>query len=248
MRNDKKNIRSGRKRGILVHKKWLLICVMMICVLAGVFLGGMYLWNKGSIDTEPALENMADGTLNQETSESSAGLESEEQTGMSENVGSSEKESLEVNSGKSQEKNLDTESSADGEKAQKPVEVQQQVEAEYEKWLASAVILGVSIEYPDFELKGIYTGSCTELAASQSSEGVYVIFSSGGTELAVHSMPLEQERTTPGTIDIGTMNMGMATFDAVEPELVLAEELEAYSMEELEQTIAQTMQFSLYYH
>lgn len=131
---------------------------------------------------------------------------------------------------------------------QKQVQIQQQVEAEYEKWLASAVVMGVSIEYPDFELIGIYTKTCTKLEDSQSSKGVYVLFKSDGKNLAVYSMPLNQERTDAETIDISTKNMGMATFDLVDSKKISTEGLKTYSMDQLEKTISQTMQFSMYYH
>ena len=110
------------------------------------------------------------------------------------------------------------------------------------------MVLGVSIEYPDFELVNICTETCKELTDSQSSKGVYILFKSSGTEMAVYGVPLEQERTTPGTIDISTMNMGFATFDMVDVNEIPKVGLISYTMEELEDTISQTMQLSLYYH
>ena len=127
-------------------------------------------------------------------------------------------------------------------------EVVQQVTVEYEKWLAAAMVVGVSIEYPDFELVDICTETCKELTDSQSSKGVYILFKSSGTEMAVYGVPLEQERTTPGTIDISTMNMGFATFDMVDVNQIPKVGFISYTMEDLEDTISQTMQFSLYYH
>ena len=127
-------------------------------------------------------------------------------------------------------------------------EVVQQVTVEYEKWLASALVLGVSVEYPDFELVDICTETCKELTDSHSSKGVYILFKSDGTDMAVYGVPLEQERTASGTIDIGTMNMGLATFDVVDINQISKAECISYTMEDLEDTISQTMQLSLYYH
>ena len=127
-------------------------------------------------------------------------------------------------------------------------EVVQQVTVEYEKWLAAAMVVGVSIEYPDFELVDICTETCKELTDSQSSKGVYILFKSSGTEMAVYGVPLEQERTTSGTIDISTMNMGFATFDMVDVNQIPKVGFISYTMEDLEDTISQTMQLSLYYH
>lgn len=127
-------------------------------------------------------------------------------------------------------------------------ETVQRVEAEYEKWLASALVIGVSIEYPEFELVGIYTETCTELQDSKLSKGVYVLFQNGGSDFAVYGMPLEEERTTPGAIDVGSMNMGLATFDVLDPDNIVVDGLRTYTMKDLEKTISQTMQLSLYYH
>ena len=169
----------------------------------------------------------------------------------SDNVENSQSQSSMENVGAESTKTPSSESTAPS--ASSTTETQdnetvQRVEAEYEKWLASALVIGVSIEYPEFELVGIYTETCTELQDSQLSKGVYVLFRNGGSDFAVYGMPLEQERTTPGTIDVGSMNMGLATFDVVDPDNIVVDGLRTYTMKDLEKTISQTMQLSLYYH
>ena len=121
---------------------------------------------------------------------------------------------------------------ANMEEIPEQIEIPQQIEAEYEKWLASAVLIGISAEYPDFELDGIYTESNTKLESSGLSKGVYVLFRSGNTKYAVSSVPLENEREEAGTIDIRTANIEYASFYVVKVKSDSVEGFREYTMEE----------------
>lgn len=129
---------------------------------------------------------------------------------------------------------------------QPTIVIQQQADAEYEKWLAAAMVVCVSMEYPDFELEGIYAASATALADKFDSDGAYIIFSSGGTRMALHSVALEAERSTAGTKDISTEAMGYATFDLVDPASVDTSALMAIELDELSELIAQSVLVSIY--
>ena len=123
-----------------------------------------------------------------------------------------------------------------------------QTEPEYELWLASAALLGLSLEYPDFELDGIYALSATSLEEKAASKGVYLCFRSGGADHAIHCAPLEGERSTEGSVDLSSKATGFATFDPVElSELALDGAVE-FRTEQLEDTIARSELVSLYYH
>lgn len=128
------------------------------------------------------------------------------------------------------------------------VELTQQAQAEYEPWLAAAMLIGVSMEYPDFEFGGLYTSSATALEDKFSSQGVYLLFTSAGESLALHSIPLEAERTQSGTRDISTQNLGFASFDLVEPSFVDTESMTELKLESMSELIAQSLLVSVYTH
>lgn len=131
---------------------------------------------------------------------------------------------------------------------QESVAIQQQVEAEYEKWLSSAMVMALSMEYPDLEIRGIYTATNTAMSDKLTSDGVYIIFNTGGSELVVHSFPLEEERTEGGTTDISSMNLGFASLDLVDSLPAGEDTMIQYSMDDLGDTISQSLLVSLYYH
>lgn len=126
--------------------------------------------------------------------------------------------------------------------------LENRVDAEYERWLASAMVLALSMEYPDFELTGIYAASATALDQRADSSGAYIFFRSGGTDMAVESLPLAAERTETGTRDISAMALGFASFDEVSPADVPLDTMTELTMEALEETLSQSLLVSLYYH
>lgn len=128
------------------------------------------------------------------------------------------------------------------------VEVQQQVAAEYELWLASAMVFGLSMEYPDFQLNGIYAASSTAIENKNDSLGVCILFQSAGTQLAVESKPLSTERTQAGSRDLSTALLGYASFDEIDPASITFSEMKELAMDDLEQTMSQSLLVSLYYH
>lgn len=105
--------------------------------------------------------------------------------------------------------------------------------ASYEQWLSAAMFLLLPREYPDFQLQGIYTASNTEISQSSQSLGAYIVFTSGGREIWIHSLPLTQPRTEAGVTDLYTAQLGHATFDRVEPGSVDLSALEQQNLEDL---------------
>lgn len=118
----------------------------------------------------------------------------------------------------------------------------------YEHWLAAGAVTGISMYYMDFELEGIYLASETPLGNHDDSKGVYVVFKSGGETLTLQSVPLEEERSYPGTIDLSTENFGFATFDIVEVEESELKKCEEVRLESLSGLINQLMLVTLYEH
>ncbi|MBE6984463.1 MAG: hypothetical protein E7434_02395 [Ruminococcaceae bacterium] len=86
----------------------------------------------------------------------------------------------------------------------------------YEEYLAALTLFALSMEYPDFVLQGIYSGTSVSIENKMSSSGVYTMFESGGSSLIAHVYPIDAERTEPGTSDLYAAELGFAAFDLVE--------------------------------
>ena len=127
-------------------------------------------------------------------------------------------------------------------------DIPQQKDAEYERWLAAAMVVCVSIEYPDFDLEGIWAASSTSLKEKYSSDGAYIAFTSGGERIVIHASALENERTQKGTTDISTEVIGFASFDKVKPADFNPAGLDEIKPEELSELISQSLLISIYNH
>lgn len=127
-----------------------------------------------------------------------------------------------------------------------PATIGQQAEAEYERWLAAALVVGVSMEYPDFIPDGIYTTSATAPADKFSSDGVYIVFTSGGAVMAIHSKPIPGERSEAGTMDLSSEAIGFATFDPVDSADIDFDSMDRIALEDLSELIAQSLLISIY--
>ena len=103
----------------------------------------------------------------------------------------------------------------------------------YENCLVSAMIVGISMQYSDYEFLGIYTASETPIAAHNSSKGAYVIFNGDGEKRALKAVPLEAERTERGTADIYVAALGYATYELVDPNSVPINGLKEHKLEDL---------------
>lgn len=124
----------------------------------------------------------------------------------------------------------------------------EKAEANYERWLAAGMIVGISLHYPEYEFTGIYLASDSEMGNSVDSNGVYIVFECEGEEIAIHSKPLKEERTESGTRDLYTKDLGFATFNEIDAGNIKVEDCEPVSMEELTELIGQSMLVSIYEH
>ncbi len=115
----------------------------------------------------------------------------------------------------------------------------------YENWLASAMIIGISMQYPDFEFLGIYTASQTPIADHDSSMGAYVVFKGNGETLALQSTPLSEERGDRGTSDLYVPAIGYATYDLIDPDSIPLAGLTELKIEALEELIIASSQVSI---
>lgn len=134
------------------------------------------------------------------------------------------------------------------EEAGPTVVITDKKQASYEEWLAAGTVVAVSIEYPTFDLKGIYLTGETALTDKQNSSGVYVVFDADGMEQAVHAFPLDKERTEAGTTDLYTMDLGFAAFEPVEVQSIDTAAYRQVGIEDLQELIAQSLLVSLYEH
>ena len=115
----------------------------------------------------------------------------------------------------------------------------------YEDWLASAIIIGISMQYSDYEFLGIYTGSETPVGYHQESEGAYVIFMGDGEKRAIQSFPLDGERDDKGTVDLYVPAIGYATYEHIDPENIPVGSLKVRTLEDLEHLIIASSQVSI---
>lgn len=131
---------------------------------------------------------------------------------------------------------------------QSTIQVTEQIPGNYEQWLAAAMVMGVSLEYPDFSELELYAASDTELAAKAESQGVYLRFISGGETVLLHGTPLAQERTEAGTRDIYSMQAGFSALTEVDAASVDLSSMEVYTMDSLADYIQQSLLVSVYAH
>lgn len=120
------------------------------------------------------------------------------------------------------------------------------VEAPYEHWLAAAVITGISMEQPDFELGDVYAAGETSLEEAEESEGIYVVFVSDGEEKCVYSEPLEEARSEAGTTDITSGVIGTASFEEVSVDNIDTSRYHVIEIEDLNTLIEQSEQVTVY--
>lgn len=143
---------------------------------------------------------------------------------------------------------VETEMDAPAEMKKPTVVITDKNEASYEEWLAAGMVVAVSMEYPEFELREVYLTGETDLADKQNSGGAYVVFDLDGTERAVYGFPLDEERTEEGTTDLYTMDLGFAAFEPVEVQSIDTVACRQVGMENLEKLIEQSLLVSLYEH
>lgn len=128
------------------------------------------------------------------------------------------------------------------------IQVTEQIPGNYEQWLAAAMVMGISLEYPDFADFEIYTPSDTPVADKLTSGGVYVRFVSGGETVLLHALPIEQVRTEPGTRDLSSMQIGYAALSVVEEAPAELLDMQSYSLDDLNEYIRQSLLVSVYTH
>lgn len=126
--------------------------------------------------------------------------------------------------------------------------VVEKAEADFERWLVAGMVVGISLQYPEFEFTEIYLASETEMGNPGESKGAYVVFNCGGEEIALHSKPIEKERTEAGTKDLYTEELGFATFDEVNPSSIAKDECVSVEMDELSELISQSVLVTVYEH
>lgn len=130
----------------------------------------------------------------------------------------------------------------------KEVHIPERIEASYEQWLAASMVVAISMYYTDFEITGIYLTGENAVENKNLSQGVFLSFVSNGSEVTVCSMPLEDERTVEGTLDIGTADLGLATFDVVEGVADSVGDYRKVEVEDLGDLISQSLLVTIYEH
>lgn len=146
--------------------------------------------------------------------------------------------------------NADNGQSSSAEEAQdtgSSIELEERTVASYERWLAAAVLTGISMEYPDFESVSFYFANETDLSDKASSAGIYVTFTVNGEEKCIRSLPLEAERNDAGTRDLSSEVINFASFDEVSASEIPAE-YSAVEIADINELIMQSARVMVYTH
>lgn len=125
-------------------------------------------------------------------------------------------------------------------------EIIEKKDASYEEWLAAAMMVAVSLKGEEFEVEHIYYKTETDLADKQDSEGVYLIYKTGGKSVCVKSTPLKKERNKKGKTDLSTQDLGFATFDTVDKDSKDFDGWKEIKEDSLSDLVSQSMLVSLY--
>lgn len=127
------------------------------------------------------------------------------------------------------------------------VEDYERADADYEQWLAASVITCISMNTPDFELEEVYASTQSTIDDRMNSQGIYVIYQSGGETLCIQSKPLEQGRSgQAGTKDVYSELTGYASYEEVSADTIDVSQWHTVDMQELNTLIEQSERVVLY--
>lgn len=241
MKNGNNQGKSGRMLPVFL----ILAALVILAVIAAMFVSGDTQSGKGKPGTRPTAHSQM--ATEDHHADQDATVDAADQSETAPDADSEQTEPGQAGTTEPTEAWTEDDDPEPTEE-QSSVVIQQQKDAEYERWLAAAMLVCVSIDYPDFEPEAVYAASGTALSDKFSSDGAYIIFTSGGERLAIHSVALENERTEAGTTDISTEVIGFATFDRVDPANVDAASLDPIALEELSELISQSLLISIYKH
>ena len=122
---------------------------------------------------------------------------------------------------------------------------QDRVDGTYEQWLAAASVqVTTLLMYPDCQVQAVYALSETKFEKKMESKGVVIHISENGHNIWILSVPLEKERSEPGTNDLKASGIGYNTYDIVAPQQL--PDLIALDMAALQPYIDQTLLPSIY--
>ncbi|MCD7946467.1 MAG: hypothetical protein LUF81_07680 [Clostridiales bacterium] len=224
--------------------------VVVAAVLAVCFVAGTDNDNGADASSEVAAES-TEQSENDESADEAQDAEGSDET---EDAGDSdETEGLNETDGADAAEEEEMAESDDGQSGDESsvsdaeLELETQEEAPYEHWLAAAVISGISMNYPDFEAVSYYASGTAELSGADASGGIYVLFTSDGEQLCIYAVPLQEERSEAGTVDVYSEVVGYATFDMVSASDIPAEYTEI-TIENLNDLITQSVRVMLCEH
>ena len=119
-------------------------------------------------------------------------------------------------------------------------------EASYEEWLASSMIMSLTLQEDQFNIQGIYYKNKTELENKMDSQGVYVVYKAEGKQKVIYSKPLEKARNQKGTIDLYSQLLEYSTYEYKDINSININEYKTLEEEALNPLINQLLLVSLY--
>lgn len=126
------------------------------------------------------------------------------------------------------------------------VQITNKEDAPYEHWLASAIVMSLSMYEDQFDVQHIYYSDETKLENKMESKGVYVIYEVDGETFCKYSKPLNEENKEKGSINLYTKDLGFSTYESIETNMKNFSSYEEINITKLEKLISQSMLVSLY--
>ena len=148
--------------------------------------------------------------------------------------------------------NQENDSEQEQEETSSGTEDQSKVQASetdkaYEEYLSALSLLALSMEYPDFQLQGVYAASRVSVENKSSSQGIYVLFESQGEDLCLHVFPIAAERNEAGSRDVFASELGYAAFD-LQPEIPAVDGLTLLEAKDYGELLSKLSGVALYNH
>lgn len=125
------------------------------------------------------------------------------------------------------------------------VEVEKEI-ATFEQWLASAMLIALTLYEEDVQVEKILCNSECTIEDKFESAGVYIFYKTNGEDACIYANALEEERDFEGKVDLHTSELGFTSFDKVEINQNELNEWNEIEMDMLDSLIEQSLLVSIY--
>lgn len=124
--------------------------------------------------------------------------------------------------------------------------VENQVEASYEYWLAGAMSMAATLDYPEFSEMELYVTGETPMNSKMDSQGAYLRLTTPEGVVLFYSAPLADARTEAGSKDLYSTQLGFNTFQVLEDGDLDLSAYQQVTLDDLAEVIRQATLVSVY--